>query len=213
MMSIIDIILHFDQYLGSVIQDYGMLTYAILFAIVFLETGLVIMPFLPGDSLLFAAGAFAATGAFDLGMLLTILVIAAILGDTINYGTGRYIGPRVFSGKHKWLFHPEYLNKTHRFYEKHGAKTIVLARFIPIIRTFAPFVAGIGRMSYTKFLTYNVLGGLLWVGIFTGGGYLFGAIPVVKENFSLMIVAIIVVSLMPLLYELLQHWRHARETH
>jgi len=207
-MSLIDIILHVDKYLGGIIQEYGVLTYAILFAIIFLETGLVVMPFLPGDSLLFAAGAFASAGSLDVVFLAALLAAAAIIGDTVNYAMGKYIGPKVFMGKSKWLFHPEYLERTHKFYEKNGPKTIVLARFIPILRTFAPFVAGIGRMSYAKFLFYNVFGGILWVALFTFGGYFFGNLQVVQENFSLIILAIIVISLLPLAYEVWQHWRH-----
>jgi membrane-associated protein len=210
-MSLVDVILHVDKYLGGIIQEYGVLTYAILFAIVFLETGLVITPFLPGDSLLFAAGAFASLGSLNVWLVAVLLSVAAIVGDTVNYALGKYLGPKVFSGRIKWLFHPEYLERTHKFYEKNGPKTIVLARFIPIIRTFAPFVAGIGRMSYAKFLFYNVFGGILWVALFTFGGYFFGGLDVVQQNFSLIILAIIVISLLPLAYEVWQHWRHGRE--
>lgn len=210
-MTLIDVILHVDKYLGNIIQEYGVLTYAILFAIVFLETGLVVTPFLPGDSLLFAAGAFAALNTLNIGLLVALLAAAAILGDTVNYAFGKYVGPRVFAGKVRWLFHPEYLERTHQFYEKNGPKTIVLARFIPIIRTFAPFVAGIGKMSYTKFLLYNIFGGILWVVLFTLGGYYFGNLQLVQENFSLIILAIIIISVLPLLYEVWLHWRHGRE--
>lgn len=211
MASPIDFILHIDQHLGGIIQDYGVLTYAILFLIIFLETGLVVTPFLPGDSLLFAAGAFAAIDSLNAWLLLALLSAAAIIGDTVNYALGHYVGPRVFQQRRAWILHPEYLERTHRFYEQHGAKTIVLARFIPIIRTFAPFVAGIGRMSYARFLAYNVFGGILWVALFVLGGYYFGNLPIVKANFSLIILAIIVITLLPLLYEVVQHWRHARE--
>ncbi len=206
-MSFIDIILHIDQYLGAVIQEYGVLTYAILFAVVFLETGLVVTPFLPGDSLLFAAGALAVKG-LSVPWLIFLLASAAILGDTVNYWIGSYIGPRVFRKKHSLIFHKEYLDRTHAFYEKHGAKTVVLARFIPIIRTFAPFVAGIGKMQYSKFLTYNIIGGILWVGSLVLLGYFFGTIPVVKQNFELVIIGIIIISLIPVFVEFLKHWRH-----
>ncbi len=210
MVNLIEFILHIDQHLGGIIQEYGILTYAILFVIIFLETGVVVTPFLPGDSLLFAAGAFAAVGALNVWLLLALLIAAAIIGDSVNYAIGYFVGPKVFRKKRSWLFHPEYLERTHQFYEKHGAKTIVLARFVPIIRTFAPFVAGIGKMSYPKFLFNNVLGGILWVAIFVLGGNYFGNLPVVKENFSLIILAIIVISMLPLLYEVWQHWRHQR---
>ncbi len=203
----IELILHLDKYLDLIIQNYGIWTYAILFTIILLETGLVITPFLPGDSLLFAAGALASKG-LSVPFLIILLSIAAIVGDTINYRIGQYIGPRVFKKKHSFIFHKEYLDRTHAFYEKHGPKTIVLARFIPIIRTFAPFVAGIGKMQYARFLTYNVLGGALWVASLVLLGYYFGTIPVVKENFELVIIGIIVISLIPLLIEFLKHWWH-----
>ena len=205
---VIDVFLHLDKHLGEILQTYGTWTYLILFLVVFLETGVVATPFLPGDSLLFAAGAFAAIGALDVKVLLILLAAAAILGDTANYWIGRKVGPRVFKEDVRYL-KKEYLERTHRFYEKHGGKTIVLARFIPIIRTFAPFVAGIGTMSYPRFLAYNVFGGCLWVGLFVLSGYFFGNLPVVRENFSLVILAIIVLSVMPLAYEVV---RSARST-
>jgi len=205
--SFIDILLHLDKYLLTVIQQYGSWTYAILFAIVFCETGLVVTPFLPGDSLLFAVGAFAATGALDPWLAFVLLSIAAIAGDTVNYWIGDYLGPRVFHYEGSRFFKREHLERTHRFYEKYGGKTIVIARFIPIIRTFAPFVAGIGAMTYWRFVAYNSGGGLLWVASFVGGGYFFGNIPVVKRNVTLVILAIIVISSMPGVIEYLRHRR------
>lgn len=201
--SIIDFFLHLDQHLSQAIAQYGSWTHLLLFLIVFCETGLVITPFLPGDSLLFAAGTFAALGALDVRLIVLLLVAAAILGDTVNYWVGAYIGPRAFGGEIRFL-KQEYLERTHAFYEKHGGKTIILARFIPIIRTFAPFVAGIGAMSYPKFLGYNVLGAVLWVGLFVLGGYYFGNIRTVRENFTLVILAIIALSVMPIAVEALR---------
>ena len=198
--SIVDLFLHLDKHLSQVISHYGVWTNLILFLIVFAETGLVVAPFLPGDSLLFAAGTFAALGALDVGLLLVLLVAAAIIGDTVNYWVGAWIGPRAFSGRVRWL-RKDYLDRTHAFYEKHGGKTIIIARFIPIIRTFAPFVAGVGAMSYGKFLLYNVVGAVLWVGLFVLGGFFFGNIPVVKENFTIVILAIIAISVMPIVLE------------
>ena len=200
---IIDLFLHLDQHLGQLISQYGTWTHLILFLIVFCETGLVITPFLPGDSLLFAAGTFAALGALDLWLVVLLLIIAAIVGDTVNYWFGAYIGPRAFRGDVRFL-RKEYLDRTHAFYEKHGGKTIILARFVPIIRTFAPFVAGVGAMSYPKFLTYNVVGAVLWVGLFVLGGYFFGNITVVRENFTLVILAIIGISVLPIAVEALR---------
>jgi membrane-associated protein len=202
----IDFILHLDEHLSSIIQNYGTWTYLILFAIVFMETGLVVTPFLPGDSLLFAAGTFASPAlgsALNIGILWVLLVVAAIIGDTVNYWIGHYIGPKAFSGEIRFL-KKEYLDRTHEFYEKHGGKTIILARFVPIIRTFAPFVAGVGEMNYGRFITYNVVGGILWVTIFTLGGYFFGNLPFVKENFTLVVVAIIIISVLPAVYEIVK---------
>jgi membrane-associated protein len=201
--SIIDYFLHLDQHLSQVISQYGGWTHLILFLIVFCETGLVITPFLPGDSLLFAAGTFAALGALDVRLIVLLLIVAAILGDTVNYWIGAYIGPRAFSGNVRFL-RKEYLDRTHAFYEKHGGKTIILARFVPIIRTFAPFVAGVGAMSYPKFITYNVVGAVLWVGLFVLGGYFFGNIRMVRENFTLVILAIIALSVLPIALEALR---------
>jgi membrane-associated protein len=198
-----DLFIHLDQHLSRVISDYGTWTHLILFLIVFCETGLVITPFLPGDSLLFAAGTFAALGALDLWLTVLLLIAAAILGDTLNYWVGAYIGPRAFAGNIRFL-RREYLDRTHAFYEKHGGKTIILARFVPILRTFAPFVAGVGAMSYPRFLTYNVVGAVLWVGMFVLGGYFFGTIPTVRENFTLVILAIIAISVLPIAVEALR---------
>jgi membrane-associated protein len=210
-MNIIDIILHVDKYLELIIQNYGVWTYALLFIVVFLETGFVGTPFLPGDSLLFAAGTFAARGSFNIGLLIALIATASILGDTVNYWVGSYFGPKVFRQKKGLFFRKEYLDKTRVFYEKYGAKTIVLARFIPIIRTFAPFVAGIGKMPYTKFLAYNVVGGIAWTLVFVLAGYWFGAINYVKENFSLVILVIIIISFIPLVWELISHRWHKKK--
>jgi membrane-associated protein len=198
--SVIDLFLHLDQHLSRVIADYGVWTHLILFVIVFAETGLVVTPFLPGDSLLFAAGTFAALGSLDLWLLVVLLIGAAILGDTVNYWVGAWIGPRAFSGKVRFL-RKDYLDRTHAFYEKHGGKTVILARFVPIIRTFAPFVAGVGAMSYPRFITYNIVGAVLWVGLFVPAGYFFGNIPTVRKNFTLVILAIIALSVLPIALE------------
>lgn len=198
-----DVFLHLDRHLGEVVGQYGTWAYVILLVIVFCETGLVVTPFLPGDSLLFAAGALAAGGSLDVHLLFLLLSVAAIVGDTVNYWIGAWIGPRAFSGEIRFL-KKQYLDRTHRFYERHGGKTIILARFIPIIRTFAPFVAGIGAMNYTRFIVYNVVGGIAWVAAFTYGGYFFGNLTFVKEHFSVIIVAIIVISVLPLAVELLR---------
>jgi len=198
--SVIDLFLHLDQHLSRVIADYGVWTHLILFLIVFAETGLVVTPFLPGDSLLFAAGTFAALGSLDLWLVVVLLIAAAILGDTVNYWVGAWVGPRAFSGSVKFL-RKDYLDRTHAFYEKHGGKTVILARFVPIIRTFAPFVAGVGAMSYPKFITYNVVGAVLWVGLFVPAGYFFGNIPTVRKNFTLVILAIIALSVVPIALE------------
>jgi membrane-associated protein len=198
--QLVDFILHIDIHLAELIARYGTGTLVLLFLIVFAETGLVVTPFLPGDSLLFAAGAFAARGALDIGLLVPILLVAAILGDTVNYWIGHKIGRRAFSGKIPFI-KQEYLQRTESFYERHGGKTIILARFVPIIRTFAPFVAGIGTMSYARFVVYNVVGAVLWVVLFTVGGYFFGNLPMVQRNFKLVILAIIVVSVMPIVVE------------
>ena len=197
---LIDLFLHLDEHLNSVIQTYGTWTYLLLFLIIFMETGLVVTPFLPGDSLIFAAGTFAGLGSLNVGLLFLLLAVAAVLGDTVNYWIGHYIGPRAFSGEIRFL-KKEYMDRTHEFYERHGGKTIILARFVPIIRTFAPFVAGIGAMSYGHFITYNVVGGVLWVALFTFGGYFFGNLKFVQENFSIVVLTIIFISVLPAVFE------------
>jgi membrane-associated protein len=199
--QLLDIFLHLDRHLHDLAAQYGAWTYLILFLIVFCETGLVVTPFLPGDSLLFAAGALAGTGAFDVTALIGVLLVAAILGDTVNYQIGHALGPKVFTAGHSRWFRKEHLDRTHAFFEKYGGKTIVIARFVPIIRTFAPFVAGVGSMTYPRFLAYNVAGGVAWVVSFTLAGYWFGSREIVKNNFSLVIVAIIVISLLPAVWE------------
>jgi len=212
----VDFFLHLDRHLAEVIQSYGVWTYGLLFLIVFLETGLVVTPFLPGDSLLFAAGSFAAIEStsgghvLNLGLLFALLSVAAILGDTVNYAIGHFLGPKVFHFPKSRLFNPEHLRRTHVFYEKYGGKTIIIARFVPIIRTFAPFVAGIGAMSYLRFLAYNVIGGLAWVAICLFAGYFFGNLPFVRQNFSLVILVIIVISVMPAVVEYLRHLAEKR---
>ena len=197
---IIDFILHLDEHLATIIADYGTWTYAILFLIIFMETGFVVTPFLPGDSLLFAAGSFAALGSLNPWVLFGLLAFAAIAGDTINYAIGSYIGERAFSGNIRWL-KKEYLDRTEAFYKKHGGKTIILARFVPIIRTFAPFVAGVGSMTYGRFISYNIIGGISWVAIFIFMGFFFGNLPFVQKNFELVIFAIIFISLLPPIFE------------
>lgn len=202
--TVLDVFLHLDQYLATVIERFGSWTYALLFLVVFLETGLVVMPFLPGDSLLFVAGALAALGSLQYWWLVVILLAAAISGDTMNYWSGYRLGPMVFAAKRRWL-NEKYLREAERFYQRHGGKTIILARFIPIMRTFAPFVAGIGQMKYRTFLFFNISGALLWVFLFTTAGYFFGTIPAVQERFHYVILGIIVVSLMPAMIRLIRH--------
>jgi membrane-associated protein len=199
----LDVFLHLDHHLAQVIARFGAGSYLILFLIIFAETGLVITPFLPGDSLLFAAGTFAALGSFDLVLLMLVLVVAAVVGDTVNYWIGVRIGARAFSGRVRFL-KQEHLERTQAFYQRHGGKTIVLARFIPIIRTFAPFVAGVGRMHYPRFLAYNVVGAVLWVSLFVLAGFFFGNIPAVRSNFTLVIMAIIALSVVPVIVEALR---------
>ncbi|MEM3384801.1 MAG: DedA family protein [Nitrososphaeria archaeon] len=203
--DLIEFLIHLDQGLAYIIQEFGVWTYVLLFLIIFCETGLVMFPFLPGDSLLFLSGTFASKGLFIVEVLYLLYITAAVLGDTVNYWIGHLIGPKVFTKENSRLFNRRHLERAHNFYEKHGGKTIVLARFIPIIRTFAPFVAGIGRMSYKRFIIYNITGGILWVTIFLFGGYLFGNLKFVKDNLTLIIYVIIVVSLLPALIEALKH--------
>lgn len=203
---ILDFFLHVDKHLLELVQTYGTWTYGILFGIIFMETGLVVTPFLPGDSLIFAAGALAGAGALDVRVVVPLLIGAALTGDNLNYLIGRVVGPRVFHEGNRFFKH-EYLMRTHEFYERHGGKTLVLARFVPIVRTFAPFVAGIGRMRYVRFLAFSVTGGTLWVSLFGLLGFFFGSLPVVKENFSLAVLAIIVLSLTPMVVEV---WKARR---
>ena len=200
--SAIDFILHIDQYLLALSAQYGIWIYAILFIIVFCETGLIITPFLPGDSLLFAAGGIAALGGMDIHLMVMLLFAAAILGDALNFTVGKYFGGRLFANSDSKIFRREYLDKTHRFYEKHGGKTIIIARFVPIVRTFAPFVAGMGKMHYAKFIRYNIIGGFLWVILFSYAGYFFANFPVVKNNLGLVMGGIIIVSILPGIIEI-----------
>lgn len=210
LLQFADFFLHLDKHMAEVVQNYGVWTYSILFLIVFCETGLVVTPILPGDSLLFASGAIAAAGDLNVLMLACLLAVAAILGDTVNYHIGKFIGPRVFQARDSWFFKREYLTRTEEFYAKHGGKTIIFARFIPIIRTFAPFLAGVGRMNYSYFLSYNVVGGIVWVFAFVFGGYYFSAIPFVKKNFTLVILAIIVLSVLPAVIEFVKAKREGK---
>jgi membrane-associated protein len=214
MREILDLFLHVDEHLADFVQSHGRLVYGLLFAIVFAETGLVVTPFLPGDSLLFAAGALAGSGMLDVRLLLVLFIGAAVLGDAVNYSVGRYIGPRVFrpegrSGRFARMLNPKHLERTHEFFERHGGKAVVMARFVPIVRTFIPFVAGAGAMTYSAFAFYNVFGGVLWVLICVGAGYLFGGMPVVKENFELVVVGIVFVSVLPMVVELVRQRRSA----
>jgi membrane-associated protein len=195
--SVIDYLLHFEVHLDYVISNYHSWTYLFLFLIIFVETGLIIMPFLPGDSLLFAVGAFAARGSLDFWSISLVMLCAAILGDTVNYSIGKFIGPKIFDRENHKLFNVKHLEVAHKFYAKYGAKTIILARFIPIVRTFAPFVAGIGEMSYQKFMSYNVIGAGLWIFSFVPLGYFFGNLPIVQNNFKLVMLAIIIISVLP----------------
>ena len=206
-LKLIEIFIHLDEYLGEVIRNYGTWTYLLLFLVIFMETGLVVTPFLPGDSLIFAAGTFAGMGVLNVWVLWGLLCAAAILGDTVNYWIGHYIGPKAFSGQVPFL-KKKYLDQTHAFYERHGGKTIILARFVPIIRTFAPFVAGVGAMTYSHFITYNVVGGIAWVSLFLFGGYFFGGLKFVQDNFSFVVIAIILISVMPAVIEIIKE--HAR---
>lgn len=206
----IDFFVHIDKHLEELVRSYGVATYVLLFVIVFCETGLVITPFLPGDSLLFAAGAIASKGSLDVNLMALLLFIAAVIGDAVNYAVGRFIGPKVFERKNSRIFKQEYLSRTQKFFDKYGAKTIIFARFVPIVRTFAPFLAGVGTMSYPKFATYNVVGAAAWVGIFTYLGFFFGSTPIVEKNFKLVILAIIVLSILPAVIEVIKARREAR---
>jgi len=197
----LDIFLHLREHIGELIGQYGTQIYTIFFVVIFCETGLVLTPFLPGDSLLFTAGAFAAVGQLNVWLMFGILSIAAVLGDTANYWIGHYVGPKVFQWKKSRFFNPEHLTRTHAFYEKYGGKTIILARFVPIVRTFAPFVAGIGAMTYSKFILYNIVGGLAWVAVCLFAGFWFGNLPWVAKHFELVLVGVILVSVLPLFFE------------
>lgn len=206
----IDFFLHLDVHLREMIEAYGTWTYLILFLIIFAETGLVVMPILPGDSLLFAAGAFTGMGLMNFGVLFGLLCVAAILGDTVNYWIGKYAGDWILNRSKRKFIQKKYLDRTHEFFERYGGKTIILARFVPIVRTFAPFVAGVGAMTYSKFVVYNIVGGILWVGICMGGGYLFGGLPIVKDNFSLVVLGIIFVSILPGVFEFIRAKRRPK---
>lgn len=207
----VDFVLHLDTHLDHILQDFGPWCYLLFFVIIFAETGLVVTPILPGDSLLFALGTFAARGFPNVGLVFITLAAAAILGDSANYTIGKYFGSLILKRQGAWFLKREHIDRTHRFYEKYGPKTIVLARFVPIIRTFAPFVAGVGKMSYARFLTYNVVGGVLWIAAFVFGGYFFGNIAAVKENFTIVLFAIIIISVLPAVIEVLKETR--RKSH
>lgn len=204
-----DLILHLDKHLREIFENYGSLTYLFLFLIVFCETGLVVTPFLPGDSLLFAAGALAGTGALSVSVIVPLLMCAALLGDNVNYAVGKFLGPRLLRGDSSRLLNRKHLERTHAFFERHGGKTIIMARFVPIVRTFAPFVAGVGAMTYPRFLAYSVGAAALWVGVCVYAGYFFGGLPVVKSNFALAIIAVIALSVLPAFIEIVRHRRRA----
>ncbi len=206
-----DFLMHLDKHLDAIIRTYGMWTYAILILIIFCETGLVVTPFLPGDSLLFAVGTFAALGSFQIEWITLALALAAICGDSTNFWIGYFTGPKVFTKEKSLLLNRKYLERTHEFYERHGNKTIIMARFVPIVRTFAPFVAGIGRMPYLRFLTYSVVGTAIWVPIFVLGGYFFGNIPIVRNNFTLVVLAIIFISILPGIFGFLNEYLHRKK--
>jgi membrane-associated protein len=206
---VVDLFLHLDAHLSGIIAQYGPWTYALLFLVIFVETGLVVTPFLPGDSLIFAAGTFAAIGALNIWIVFLLLAAAAVLGDSANYWIGHYLGERAYNIR--WI-KKEYMERTHAFFERHGGKTIFLARFVPIIRTFAPFVAGVGRMSYGYFFSYNVFGGIVWVGLFSAAGYLFGNIAFIRDHFSLVVLAIIVVSVLPMVIEAVRSRRESQQS-
>lgn len=209
-MDLFSFILHFDEHLKNIINMFGSFSYVVLFLVVFAETGLVVTPFLPGDSLLFIAGTLAGSGLLNIWAVYLTLLIAAIVGDTVNYFLGHRFGTRVFTKEDSWLFNKNYLDKTRAFYEKHGKKTIILARFVPIIRTFAPFVAGVGQMHYSTFLAYNVIGAFIWVTSLTFAGYFFGGLPFIQKNFEFAVIGIVFVSLIPMLFEYTRHKRSSK---
>jgi len=211
LLQLKDWVLHVDRHLGQLIESLGPWIYVLMFGVVFAETGLVFTPFLPGDSLLFALGTFAGLGQLSLPVLMVTLIIAAILGDTVNYWIGAWLGPRIFRGEKIRLLNPKHLDRTHEFFERYGGKTIILARFVPIVRTFAPFVAGMGRMTYRRFMAYNIVGGVVWVVLFLGLGYAFGTRPVVQKNFTLVMLGIIVVSILPGVFEYLRERQKLRQ--
>ena len=210
MNDFIDFFLHAERHLEWFIQNYGIWIYALLFAIIFCETGLIVTPFLPGDSLLFAVGALAGREMLDIKIIAPLLLIAGIFGDTLNYSIGKWMGPKVFHFESSRFFNKTHLMKAHAFYEKYGGRAIILARFVPIVRTFAPFVAGVGEMNYLKFVIYNITGALLWVGLFLGAGYYFGGLPVVQKNMKVVILGIIVVSVLPIVWEVAKSWLEKR---
>ncbi len=211
--NFIDFVLHFDKHLPAIMDSFGIWCYLLFFLVIFAETGLVVTPFLPGDSLLFALGTFAAAGSLDVTWLFVILSAAAVLGDSANYAIGKYFGDFILKKEGSWFLKKEHIERTHKFYEKYGAKTIVLARFVPIVRTFAPFVAGVGKMSYLKFFSYNVIGGVAWISLFIFGGYLFGNIPIIKNNFTITIFVIIILSIMPAVIEVIRHKMQKKTQH
>src|SRR5512140_459862 len=208
MQFLVDLFLHLYKHLSSILTQYGVSTYALLFIVIFIETGLVVTPFLPGDSLLFAAGTFAALNALNIWLLFILLAVAAVLGDTVNYWIGHYLGDRAYNIK--WIKR-EYLDRTRGFFDKYGRKTIFLARFVPIVRTFAPFVAGIGKMSYPAFISYNIFGGIIWTALFTFAGYFFGNIPFIRQHFSLVVIAIVLVSVVPMVIEAIKARRESKQ--
>jgi membrane-associated protein len=207
LLALWDLVIHLDVHLAAFVAEHGVWVYALLFTIVFCETGLVVTPFLPGDSLLFVAGALAAAGGMDIGLLILVLIAAALCGDNVNYWVGRWLGPRIFSRQASRWLNPAHLQRTHDFYERHGGKTIIMARFVPIVRTYAPFVAGLGAMPYLRYLAFCVSGALIWVGSLSLAGYFFGNLPVVRNNLALVIVAIVLISVSPMALELLRAWR------
>lgn len=215
MEYLIDLFLHLDVHLAEFVAQYGIWVYAMLFAIIFIETGLIIWPFLPGDSLLFAAGALAATGVLDISLVMVLLIVAAIAGDAVNYSVGRYVGPKVFSAHdyqgflHKVL-NRDHLDKAHAFFEKHGGMAVVSGRFVPIVRTFVPFVAGAASMTPAKFVTYNIVGAFVWVLVCAGAGYIFGNVPIIKDNFSLVAIGIVIVSVLPIVFEMVKGYKSSK---